>query len=538
MNQKKDWLKLKSYPHLSPKIEDKHFIRSYVKNEEKVAKHRFYPLLHYTITERRFRRENKENPIGEYVKTKKRKLKLKCREIFYSNHLDAQIYAYYAKLLNDCLDKVYEKNKALNESVIAYRAIPFNENRNKCNIDFAKEVFDYIRDYDENDLVVFCFDVSSFFDTLDHRILKKAWYELLGRRNLPPHHYNVYKAITHFAYLDEIDLFKAFPELNIKGHKYIRLKDIDTFCQSPEVFRDKISLKGLVKSNKEKTSLGKYVWKKFGIPQGTPLSAALSNVYMLDFDKQMVALAKKFDGFYRRYSDDIVFACPKRLSQIIPYVLKHKITKDLKLNIQDKKTQKVVFHRNNYSQKWDVYTEENGRIIHNKPLAYLGFEFDGTTARLRNKGVSKYYRTLKRAIRRRAFYAKVTKSRKVKMNDSSINAWIFRKGIFKRHSHLGAKRKKIDGRVFWGNYYSYVLNANKIMGGNAIKRQLRNHWLVIEKEIKKFESEYELERSPSRRKLASSSKKPLFQICQFSYPKKLWEIFIHFLRRMMSKLNR
>ena len=500
MKTKKDWLKLKHYPHLSSKLNNKAFIRSYVSDKEKVANHRFYPLLHYTILERKYKRVLKKNATGGLERSKLRELKKKERKIFYANHLDAQIYAYYAKLLNESLDKIYENNNALNEAVTAYRTIPFNENRNKCNIDFAKEVFDYIKEYKENDLVVFCFDVKGFFDTLRHKILKKAWYQLLGRINLPPDHYKVFKAITHFSYLDEIDVFNAFPELNIKGHKYIRLSDVDAFCQSGKEFRDKIALQHLIKCNKEKLANGKYVWKKYGIPQGTPLSAALSNVYMLDFDKEMIQLADKYNGFYRRYSDDIIFACPKRFSQIIPQLLENKISLDLKLNLQEEKTQKVVFHRTSNTADWKVYTEENGRTIPNKPLAYLGFDFDGVAIRLRQKGVSKFYRSTKRAIRKGAFYAMVALRRKNKTGDPKLQPWIYKRGIFKRYAHLGAKRKKIDGRVFWGNYYSYVLNADKIMGGGTIKRQLRNHWKVIARDIRKFEKKYNLEKAPSRRK--------------------------------------
>lgn len=47
-----------------------------------------------------------------------------------------------------------------------------------------------------------------------------------------------------------------------------------------------------------------------GIPQGVHLSAVLSNLYMLDFDRRVAAAIEGMGGFYRRYSDDILIAVP------------------------------------------------------------------------------------------------------------------------------------------------------------------------------------------------------------------------------------
>ena len=48
----------------------------------------------------------------------------------------------------------------------------------------------------------------------------------------------------------------------------------------------------------------KFDGKRYGIPQGSPMSAILSNIYMLDFDKYCCELANNFGGIYRRYCDD------------------------------------------------------------------------------------------------------------------------------------------------------------------------------------------------------------------------------------------
>ncbi len=96
------------------------------------------------------------------MKNTERTLKKKKREIFYANHLDAQVFTYYSYLINQKLDKEYSKDQLLIESVIAYRNIPFNEYRSKYNINFAKEVFVFIKHSKETELNAICFDIKSF----------------------------------------------------------------------------------------------------------------------------------------------------------------------------------------------------------------------------------------------------------------------------------------------------------------------------------------------------------------------------------------
>ena len=89
-NNKKDWLKIKKYPHIGlppSKSELKKWIRGYVTDPIKVSKHSFLPFIHKTKTERRFRKEYCER-TGELkfrnIKDKKhvRIKKLKPRELY------------------------------------------------------------------------------------------------------------------------------------------------------------------------------------------------------------------------------------------------------------------------------------------------------------------------------------------------------------------------------------------------------------------------------------------------------------------------
>jgi hypothetical protein len=501
-NNKKtnDWLKFKKYLHLSPpfEAEDKKWVINYVSNPKKVSAHRFYPFIHYSVKANGFRRIM-DTATG--LRNRLRSKKQKTREIYYANHLDSCIYSYYGKLINDKLDEIYKGNESLNNSVIAYRRIAVNEHRNKCNIDFANEVFQYIRSSNQLNLTVLCFDIKSFFDTLNHKILKKAWCKLLDEKCLPTDHYQVFKAITDFVYVEIGDLIEEFEELKIKKMSYIKERALESFCKTDIEFRERVKKKGLIKANK--IDFKKGTPRIYGIPQGSPISATLSNLYLLDFDRFILEQVENIGGLYKRYSDDILVVCPIEHAEVIKNSVYNYIKEDLKLIIQAEKTQEVVFRRDNVTKPWNYATTENGQPK-KTPLSYLGFDFDGGKITVRQKSLALYYRNIKRLIRRKVNYAKSAKKYIEKYPNRKKDDWIYRARIYKTKSHLGAKRKRLNNKVFWGNYISYIKTASKIMNEPALNKQVKNHWRIIERLINKAEILHELPKTPSRRKKKTS----------------------------------
>src|SRR5262249_23226204 len=137
-------------------------------------------------------------------------------------------------------------------------------------------------------------------------------------------------------------------------------------------YREKIRGNKLVITNKN----------TFGIPQGSPISALLSNIYMLPFDERMQQLAKKIGGYYRRYSDDILWICDeKHQTQVIAYVQDEIKKMGAQLAINDKTTV-TRFSRNTAGQ-----LEANG-----DRFQYLGFEFDGNQRLVRSSTLSRFWR--------------------------------------------------------------------------------------------------------------------------------------------------
>jgi RNA-directed DNA polymerase len=249
-------------------------IEALVANPRAVCKHAFYPFLRIDLVRNKVKR----------AQDGRKKFSCKIREIRYAAHKDSAIYAYY----NFLISEKYEKRiieLGIDREVIAFRSL------GKSNIEFAAEAFGWIKD--NTPCVALGFDVRDFFGTIDHALLKMQWADILGVDVLPDDHYSVFRAITKHA---SVDLIEARRKLGISRSKLEKSKRI---CSSTE-FRRIIHSGGLISVNRE----------KFGIPQGSPISALLSNLYLLPFDEKIKSHVDVWNGLYRRYCDDILIVVP------------------------------------------------------------------------------------------------------------------------------------------------------------------------------------------------------------------------------------
>ncbi len=498
------WFKIRRYPHIGFPISDKEkrWVLEYVQNKEAISRHAFSPFIRRIVKKRRFRRRILPNGKRSSVRIPT----FKKREVFYSNHLDSNIFSYYGWVLQNSYEQKLEKN-GLHHSVTAYRKIREPESgptRNKCNIDFARNVFDFIKHHHERKLVAVTFDIKSFFDSLDHASLKKSWITLLESGSaLPADHYQVFKNITKFSYINEWELFEALktkiwveredsPQLRqkpIDKRKYLREKRAIAYCT-----KDKISWlreNKFIKSNKHTlTDNGDKALRLKGIPQGSPISAVLANIYMLSFDKKINDFISRIDGIYRRYSDDMVVVAPLEHEARIMDIFDQEISA-INLQIQDSKTQ--VFHFEKSGERYFCCEKnlETDQLIPNRQFEYLGFAFDGKYVMLRSQSLARFYRRMKRQINYRKYHATHSKT--------STKGEIFKNRLYKRFTFKGANRRRIYQRsrqnnnkwvrstqYDWGNFLSYTKMAERIFPENKIKSQTRNHWRIFHEELGKY----------------------------------------------------
>ena len=405
-----DWLKPRRYRHFDWPVNEA-FAKKAI-SPPFVSRHSFSPLIHYTKAERRY----KKCPT-----TGKRKIAVKDRPIKYASHRDACILSYYAHQINRELEAYY-KSISLDDCVIAYRSL------GRANYHFAAEVFAFAQAHAP--AVILAFDVTSFFDTLNHALLKTRLKSLLKVSELPDDWYKVFRSITQFHYvdLDTLESHAIFgPRLKERSHDRIasieELKEATiTFHPNPE----------LAKGHRR------------GIPQGTPISAAASNVYMIEFDKAARAYCDRIGALYRRYSDDILVICAQHDAAAAEAEIGRLIGLE-KLAIAPHKTEKTLFDGT------------RGIPRTSKAAQYLGFTFDEGGPAIRESSLARQWRKMRYAVRRARKSAMWRKK-------AGLSGKVHTKKLYRRFS-LVKVSDGISMRTL-RNFSSYGRRSAAVFGGN------------------------------------------------------------------------
>lgn len=346
---------IKPYAHFDKRVSlSMPSIRKYVMNRDKIVTHSFYPFIHF------------EKKSSRYGKNKSKKI----RELYYCSHLDRCVFQRYAFLLN------YQYNIWAHENNMDDVAIAYRDNLGKNNIDFAKKAFDAIRSFSQCFILIG--DFTSFFDNLEHQYLKKMMCKVLGVEYLPQDYFSVLKNITRFSSWDWKDIVKASGE-NIK-ERGIRKKinNKETILTKAQFQKNKKAIK--------KNASG------IGIPQGSPISAVLSNIYMIEFDKNIKQYVSSKGGIYMRYSDDFIIILPYEKNTDIydykNYIFSYVESMEKIVNLQKEKTSCYIYKNE------IIYKNEKPSIIN-----YLGFVFDGKNIKIRPRAITKYYYRMRRKAR-------------------------------------------------------------------------------------------------------------------------------------------
>ncbi|QTN31178.1 hypothetical protein HZ994_02160 [Akkermansiaceae bacterium] len=405
----------------------------------RVASRGFLPFLGYTVTTEKIQRE----PDGAITK------KTKKREIKIASHRDAAIYAHYGDLLSEPYENAL-KRWGISSSVTAFRSVGGGS-----NIDFAGEVFDYIDRH--RPCVALAYDLEKFFDTLDHPALKERWTSVLGLARLPADHFAVFRSLTQFSWVDRDSVYGLF-DISLHNPKANQCRRI---CK-PTEFRQTVRAGGHLKFNPTPGQ---------GIPQGSPISALLSNIYMLEFDTEMDALAKSVGGLYRRYCDDIMLVVPQPAQAMVNATMTDAVAR-AKVRLNFDKTDIVTFPTGN---------GQSG----SGQLQYLGFTYDGSRKLLRLGSLGRYYGKMRAAVS----LAKQTqrKHNRIEVDKSLPLSGLKTRKLYTKYSYLITRRNRFPTRDkrAQGNFLTYAYRAAKKLGAPEIKRQVRNHWIKLQQEIRK-----------------------------------------------------
>ena len=450
---KQEWLKKQSqkgapqYTHFDRRTSLKHCF-DYITSKESVSHHGFYPFIHYTIKNRKVKEGKKTEP--------------KERQIYYAAHLDGWIYRYYSYLINEIYNQRVKKDN-IDSIAVAYRT-----DLGQSNIQFAKNAFDYIQN--NNPCYVMIGDFTDFFDKLDHYYLKKQLCDLLLNNRLQDDIYAVYKNITRFSFVKLKDLltFKGFEDTP-KGRRKFNSHTNERALQ-PKEFNQ---IRGLIKPN---TS-------GHGIPQGSPISAALSNVYMLTADKKIQDYISSLGGFYMRYSDDFIVAVPWGNIDLNSLYkgIKNILDSTPGLLLSGPKTKLFCIEDTRITPFENTITPSASK----KPIIeFLGFSFDGEAIRIRDKTISRYYNRVYRKART------ITNGIKNNPNNKRISA----KNLYKKYSYKGSLAcfekitrepgKPVDKNQICGNFIDYVARAKREFKETMIDTITNRHMQKIRKKLR------------------------------------------------------
>ncbi|MFD1173028.1 reverse transcriptase domain-containing protein [Oceanobacillus picturae] len=394
-----------------------------------VAQHGFFPFIHFQIK------------FNKYIKKEKRK-KSKEREIYYASHVDSYIYKYYGDILNHKYNEVVDK-LGISEVSTAYR----NNLPGKSNVDFAKEVIDFITKHD--DAYIYVADFTKFFDKIDHKYLKEKIKSILQVTTLPSDYYAVFKNITKYSWVEKKDI-----DEELKARYGEETPSLKRYFNEQE-FRE--FKKGNVDKNRN----------SFGIPQGAGISSVCSNIYLLEFDRLLSEYAKKNNGLYRRYCDDLIIVIPTKDVKGFDHIAHEDVIGRIRDKIPNLEIQK---------EKTDQYFYTNNQIVNLKSepsqLDYLGFSFDGLNVRIREKSLFKYY---SRAYKKVRICNKLTQRSNQKAQ---------RRSLYQNYTHLGKNNKG------HGNFLSYASKAQRTFDidsktNNRMEYQVKNHWKRINARLEK-----------------------------------------------------
>ena len=442
---------LKHYRHFDAPISLSK-VRELVENPERVAEHKFFPLLRY------------DDEWVPYRSKEPRTKEKKSRPIRYGARGDTYIFKYYRGMLS----KLYEAELdrlGISQCPIAYRKIPKkNGFGGKCNIDFAKDAFDQIDSV--GDCVAIALDIEGYFENLDHVQIKRVWCDLLGVERLPQDHYAVFKNITDYRFVDRNDVYSRLGYVdsngNLKPHEEIPMQ----LC-SPVEFREKIC-----GADQHYSSLIQKNIESSGVPQGAPISDLIANFYLLDFDWRLHLYAESRGGCYMRYSDDILLVLPGG-SHIAEPAVRHAanlIQKyGEKLKIKNSKTCVIQFQRQCDELRFrhvKQRPDEGGK----NGFEYLGFRYDGRKVYVRDSTISSFYRKISAAAKAEGWrHVQESESMDVEklLNTFDYSRFSQQFSRVKDFSHHGEFRDR--------TFYSYLKRASDTFGpkGDRILRQVK-----------------------------------------------------------------
>ncbi len=372
-----------------------------------------------------------------------------CRPICIYNLKDKIIISIINKYLTKAFDPFFYEHS------YAFRTKKEEAKMPPTHHDAINHLLSYKSKYKGKRLWVSECDISKFFDTVNHTIVKSQFSKLVNISNKQQDFSIDNRAILIFLkYLKSFDFQKDIFKKNGKL----------SYWESKRILGGKF---GWVKTELEKLGCYRQVSKnKIGIPQGGALSGLIANIVLHYADSQILK-AKDEKLCYVRFCDDMIIIHPQ----------KTKATEYTNIYIESLKNLKLVSHlpqKINYSQKksfWNdskskaTYKWSNDRTNGMNRIGFVGYEICfNCTLRVRKSSLIKEKQKIKKMVKDTLHNLRKGKRK----SDNMIRESISNKLIGMSVGRVSMKNyKEVDNDMCWVNGFA-SLNSN-----DNLKLQLR-----------------------------------------------------------------
>jgi hypothetical protein len=374
-----------------------------------------------------------------------------CRPISLFNLKDRLIIGFTNKYFTEIFDKYfYPKSYAFRSAQIAG-----DERISLTHHDAIQSILDYKKQYKGKRLWVSECDISKFYDSVHHTVVKNIFKTLI--RKIKKDDKSLYDQRAEkifYKFLDSYSFVKNVLPLNTKKNKLYwderKIPD-GSFGWVKDKLKD---LKYFKSFNNA----------KIGVPQGGALSGLIANM-VLDFADQQVIKSSNSKLHYVRFCDDMVIIhpskkeCNKALNAYIESLIKlHLIPHDLKSNLRNKHNS---FNDSFWSSKIKSKSPYKWSSNYNDSFHWFGFvgyeiHYSGDL-RVRKKSLKKEKKKQKEVVSQ---ILNAVKKGKRKNNgtifESAVNRLI---GMSVGRLNL-SNYKSIENEMCWVNGF-IKLNDNK-----------------------------------------------------------------------------
>lgn len=295
---RKNWVKLgessRQKPNNSKEFltsNDKNFyslLKTIKKHKKKNSKEIWFINLNKLIAEIQDSIVNNSHKLSTPIIVPKLKEKLsktnknECRPICMFNLKDRIILSLTNKFLTQLFDDKFQ------DSSYAFRAKKNQQNQILSHHDCIKDILDYrLRNIDKKLFVAEC-DMKKFYDTVNHKIVKMKFDELIKiSQNQYPLLDLTFVKNTFYSYLDCFCFNKDIPKEN--NYQYWNSYGITN------------GFFGWI-DNDINIHYSDISDQRIGVPQGGALSGLIANIYLNEADIQI----QNFNVFYSRFCDDMI----------------------------------------------------------------------------------------------------------------------------------------------------------------------------------------------------------------------------------------